>query len=156
MGSSSLDASARMMRVVGWLTLLALPIGFVVYPAGFLWGTHPSSPHHPPLSPYLFMLLAMYAAWAALMIRGARDPLANRAIVDYGILANLVDEGTARRTPLVVIPVKAGAMLKLTPSSRRGPRRVHAPHTRSRGASKGPAIRRLSGRALIPRLLPGP
>ena len=93
MGSSSLDASARMMRVVGWLTLLALPIGFVVYPAGFLWGTHPSSPHHPPLSPYLFMLLAMYAAWAALMIRGARDPLANRAIVDYGILANLLHGG---------------------------------------------------------------
>ena len=33
-------------------------------------------------------LVAMLVAWAALMIRGARDPLANRAIVDSGILAN--------------------------------------------------------------------
>jgi len=77
-----------MMRAVGWLTLVVLPAGFVLYPAGFLWGTHAASPHHPPLSPYLFMLLAMYAAWAILMIRGARDPLAHRSIVDYGILAN--------------------------------------------------------------------
>ena len=80
--------SARMMRIVGWFVLLVLPLGLVAYPAGFLWGTHQESPHYPPLSPYLFMLLAMYVAWAVLMIRGARDPLGNRAIVDYGILAN--------------------------------------------------------------------
>jgi hypothetical protein len=80
--------SALMMRAVGWITLVVLPVAFVVYPAGFLWGTHPSSPYHPPLSPYFFMLLAMYVAWAVLMIRGARAPLANRIIVDYGILAN--------------------------------------------------------------------
>jgi hypothetical protein len=34
------------------------------------------------------MLGAMYLAWAILMIRGARDPVAHRSIVDYGILAN--------------------------------------------------------------------
>lgn len=77
-----------MMRAIGWGTLLVLPLGFVVYPAGFLWGTHEAAPHGPPLSPYLFMLIAMYAAWGILMIRGARDPLAHRDIVDYGILAN--------------------------------------------------------------------
>jgi hypothetical protein len=82
-------SSARMMRVVGWFTLVVLPVlTFFVYPPGFLWGTHPESPYHPPLSPYFFMLLAMYAAWAILMIRGARDPLAHRSLVDYGILAN--------------------------------------------------------------------
>jgi Family of unknown function (DUF6632) len=85
---AALARSAAMMRAVGWLTLVVLPLGFVAYPAGFLWGTHPQSPYHPPLSPYLFMLLAMYLAWAVLMIRGARDPLANRSLVDYGILAN--------------------------------------------------------------------
>lgn len=90
MTNGSLDRSATMMRVVGWGTLLVLPAGLVVYPAGFLWGTDPGSPHHPPLSPYLFMLLAMYVAWAVLMIRGARDPLGHRVIVDYGILANLL------------------------------------------------------------------
>jgi hypothetical protein len=78
-----------MMRAVGWFTLVVLPIvTFFVYPPGFLWGTHPESPYHPPLSPYFFMLLAMYVAWAILMIRGARDPLAHRSLVDYGILAN--------------------------------------------------------------------
>lgn len=74
--------------MVGWGTLIALPIAMFVYPPGFLWGTHPESPYHPPLSPYLFMLGAMYVAWAILMIRGARDPIAHRSIVDYGILAN--------------------------------------------------------------------
>lgn len=82
--------SAAMMRAVGWATLVLVPIGLVAYPAGFLWGTHPESPYHPPLSPYLYMLLAMYVAWGVLMIRGASDPVANRAIVDYGILANLL------------------------------------------------------------------
>jgi hypothetical protein len=77
-----------MMRAIGWATLLLLPLGFFAYPAGFLWGTHAQSPHHPPWSPYLFMLIAMYAAWGILMIRGARDPLGHRDIVDYGILAN--------------------------------------------------------------------
>jgi hypothetical protein len=84
-----MTSSARMMRAVGWFTLVALPVlAFFIYPPGFLWGTHPESPYHPPLSPYLFMLLAMYVAWAILMIRGARDPLAHRSLVDYGILAN--------------------------------------------------------------------
>jgi hypothetical protein len=79
-----------MMRAVAWFTLAAIPAGILLFPAGFLWGTHAESPHHPPLSPYLFMLAAMYLAWALLMIRGAADPLGNRAIVDYGILANLL------------------------------------------------------------------
>ena len=84
-----MTSRARMMRAVGWFTLVVLPVlTFFVYPPGFLWGTHPESPYHPPLSPYFFMLLAMYAAWAILMIRGARDPLAHRSLVDYGILAN--------------------------------------------------------------------
>jgi len=90
MTTADLERSATMMRAVGWVTLVILPAGLLAYPAGFLWGTHAESPHHPPFSPYLFMLLAMYVAWTVLMIRGARDPLANRAIVDYGILANLL------------------------------------------------------------------
>jgi hypothetical protein len=84
---ANMAASARMMRLVGWGTLIA-PVALFIYPPGFLWGTHPESPYHPPLSPYLFMLGAMYLAWAILLIRGARDPIAHRSIVDYGILAN--------------------------------------------------------------------
>jgi hypothetical protein len=36
------------------------------------------------------MLVALYAAWAILLIRGARDPRANAALFDWGILANLL------------------------------------------------------------------
>ena len=87
MGERSLARSAVVMRIVGWLTIVLLPAGLLVFPSGFLWGTHPESGHE-PWSPYLFMLMAMYVAWAILMIRGARDPIAHRDIVDYGILAN--------------------------------------------------------------------
>ncbi len=90
MTKHSLSQSATMMRIVGWVTLVILPAALVAFPAGFLWGTHPQSPYHPPLSPYLFMLIAMYVAWAIMMIVGARDPLGYRRIVDYGILANLL------------------------------------------------------------------
>ena len=82
----TLETSARMMRWVGIATLF-LPVMLYLYPPGFLWGTHPEDAYN-PLSAYIFMLLAMYFAWAILMIRGAADPLGNRIIVDYGILAN--------------------------------------------------------------------
>ena len=91
--AAALRRSAAMMRIVGWGALTLLPAALLLYPPGFLWGTHPDSPHHPPLSPYLYMLMAMYVAWALLMIRGARDPLAHRSIVDYGILANALHGG---------------------------------------------------------------
>lgn len=45
------------------------------------------------MHPYLFMLAALYAAWAILMIRGARDPRANAALFDFGILANILHAG---------------------------------------------------------------
>ena len=36
------------------------------------------------------MIAVLYLAWAILMIRGARDPKANAALFDFGILANLL------------------------------------------------------------------
>jgi hypothetical protein len=36
------------------------------------------------------MLSAVYLAWAILMIRGARNPTANAALFDWGILANFL------------------------------------------------------------------
>ena len=85
-GRHGIAASARMMRIVGVLTFF-IPVMNLIYPPGFLWGTHPGDGFH-PVSAYLFMLLAMYFAWAVMMIRGAADPLGNRIIVVYGILAN--------------------------------------------------------------------
>jgi len=36
------------------------------------------------------MMSIVYLAWAILMIRGAKDPKANAALFDFGILANLL------------------------------------------------------------------
>ena len=96
--SEDLRKSATVMRLVGWFLIIGLPAALFVYPAGFLWGDanlpvvsmpHPQSPYD-GLHPYLFMLFAVYLAWAILMIRGARDPKANAALFDWGILANLL------------------------------------------------------------------
>ncbi len=94
-----LRKSALVMRVVGWILVPGLLLAFVLYAPGFSWGTlpegmrvgpaHPLSPYD-GLHPYVFMLIALYAAWSILLIRGARDPRANAALFDYGILANLL------------------------------------------------------------------
>ena len=96
---SHLRRSALVMRAVGWGLFPGILLGFVVYQPGFIWGTvpegmaigpaHPTSPYD-GLHPYLFMMLSMYVAWCILLIRGARDPRANAALFDWGILANLL------------------------------------------------------------------
>jgi len=88
------------MRVVGWGLSVGLIALLFIYPPGFLWGVEPDSfPHlngsHPPspydgLHPYLFMLAALYVAYGVLMIRGARDPKANAALFDFGILSSVL------------------------------------------------------------------
>jgi hypothetical protein len=90
--------SALVMKILGW-AMIALPLALPLYPPGFLWGSHsaefpavvphPESPLH-GLHPYLFMIIVLYLAWGILMVRGAKDPKANAALFDYGILANLL------------------------------------------------------------------
>jgi hypothetical protein len=36
------------------------------------------------------MIIVLYLAWGILMVRGAKDPRANAALFDYGILANVL------------------------------------------------------------------
>ncbi len=95
-----LQQSARVMKIMGWGLILSLAVAASIYPPGFLWGSHPVNfprigPAHPEspfeaLHPYVFMIGVLYLAWAILLIRGARDPKANAALFDYGILANLL------------------------------------------------------------------
>src|SRR5580700_1900985 len=90
--------SALVMTILGW-AMIALPLALPLYPAGFLWGSnsaefpavvpHPESPLH-GLHPYLFMIVVLYMACGILMVRGAKDPKANAALFDYGILANVM------------------------------------------------------------------
>ena len=96
----NLRNAALVMRVVGWGLSVGLIGLLFLYPPGFLWGVEPESfphigPGHPPspydgLHPYLFMLAALYVAYGILMIRGARDPRANAALFDFGILSSVL------------------------------------------------------------------
>ncbi|WP_137896408.1 DUF6632 domain-containing protein [Ramlibacter sp. 2FC] len=95
-----LRQATRVMQTVGWLCLAGLPAFAVLYPPGVLWGDlpvayclprlfdHPPSPYD-GLHPYFYMLAVMYMSYGYLMLRGARDPGGNRALFDFGIVANL-------------------------------------------------------------------
>lgn len=100
-----LKKSALVMKVVGWLCLVGLPVSVFIYPPGILWGAvppeyclpslgpqHPASPYH-GLHPYFFMVGAMYVSYGWLMLRGARDPRRNVALFDYGIVSSIVHGG---------------------------------------------------------------
>jgi hypothetical protein len=98
--NKDLQHSALVMRIMGWGLIIGLALGPVVYAPGFMWGSHPAGfphigPAHPEspyngLHPYVLMMGALLLAWAILMIRGTKDPKANAALFDYGILANLL------------------------------------------------------------------
>ncbi len=98
--NNGLEGSALVMRLVGWGVIIGTALAAFVYSPGFLWGmlpagfpqigpAHPESPYD-ALHPYILMLAVVYLAWAILMVRGARDPKANAALFDFGILANLL------------------------------------------------------------------
>ena len=98
--NKGLQQSALVMRILGWGLIVGLALAPFVYAPGFLWGAlpagfphigpaHPESPYD-AFHPYIFMIAVLYLAWAILMIRGAKDPRANAALFDFGILANLL------------------------------------------------------------------
>ena len=96
--NKGLKRSSLVMRILGWGLIISLALAAFIYPPGFLWGSLPPSfprigPPHPEsplngLHPYVFMIAVLYLAWAILLIRGWRDPKANAALFDWGILAN--------------------------------------------------------------------
>jgi hypothetical protein len=98
--NKGLQRSALVMKILGWGIIVSLAAGLFLYPPGFLWGSHPATfpnigPSHPEsplhaLHPYLLMIYVMYLAYGILMIRGAKNPKANAALFDYGILANVL------------------------------------------------------------------
>lgn len=98
--NDSIRASAMLMKCVGWGIILLGPVAALTYAPGFFWGELPHGfpligPAHPPspyagAHPYIFMILALYLAWAILLIQGAKDPVAAKSLFDWGILANLM------------------------------------------------------------------
>jgi hypothetical protein len=98
--NKGLQRSALVMKIMGWGLIVGLALAPFVYAPGFMWGDHTTGlphigPPHPEspyegLHPYVFMIAALYLAWAILLIRGSRDPKANAALFDWGFLANLL------------------------------------------------------------------
>lgn len=98
---TNLAASTRVMQIIGWLCMLGLPLFAMAYAPGVLWGSvepgvcfpqlidHPPSPYN-GLHPYFYMVAAMYVSYGFLMLRGARQPLRNVGLFDYGIAANVL------------------------------------------------------------------
>lgn len=97
--NKGLQQSALVMRIIGWGLIVSMALAPFVYSPGFLWGmlpagfpqigpAHPQSPYD-AFHPYILMIAVLYLAWAILMIRGAKDPRANAALFDFGILANV-------------------------------------------------------------------
>ena len=101
-----LQNASLVMKIVGWLCVVALPLSASLYAPGVLWGQVLAGhehfpiigPAHPPspfdgLHPYFYMLAVMYITYGLVMLRGASKPLRNVALFDYGILANVVHGG---------------------------------------------------------------
>jgi hypothetical protein len=108
-----LEHSALVMKIVGWGVIAFGAVAAFIYPPGILWGrlpkgfphigpAHPTSPYE-GLHPYAFMILSLYLAWAILLIRGAKDPKANAALFDFGILANLL-HGSLMAVQAFIVP----------------------------------------------------
>lgn len=103
-----LQRSAQVMKVLGWTLLISMVPAALLFPNGILWGSVPINfplicfTHGPSpldgLHPYLIMMAVVYVAWAILLVRGAKDPKANKALFDFGILSNLLHA-------LVMIPM---------------------------------------------------
>ena len=53
---------------------------------------HPLSPYH-GLHPYFYMVAAMYVSYGLLLLKGARDPMRNVALFDYGIWSSIIHGG---------------------------------------------------------------
>jgi len=95
-----LRASARVMKLIGWGTIVGGPVAFLAYAPGFFWGALPPGfpilgPAHPPspydgAHPYVYMVVVLYMAWAILLVHGAKDPKAAASLFDWGILANVL------------------------------------------------------------------
>ena len=80
----NLQATALIMRTIGWGFLPLLFILLVLYPHGFAWGIEEGTELHP----YVWMMLSLYLAWCYLLVREAKNPADAGLLFDFGILGN--------------------------------------------------------------------
>ncbi len=80
----NLQATALLMRILGW-GLIPLLFAFMFgYPHGFAWGIEEGTDWHP----YMWMMLSLYIAWCYLLVREAKNPADAGLLFDFGIIGN--------------------------------------------------------------------
>ena len=81
----NLQTSALLMRIFGWGLVPSLFAFMFIYPHGFAWGIEQGTEWHP----YVWMMVALYAAWAYLMARETKNPAGAGLLFDWGIVSSI-------------------------------------------------------------------
>ena len=68
----------------GLVCLLLYPLA-IIWPSGWAWHEGPPSASH-----YFMMIVGIYATLGIFLIRAARDPAANRSLIDFTIWSSVV------------------------------------------------------------------
>jgi hypothetical protein len=68
----------------GLVCLLLYPLA-IIWPSGWAWHDGPPAASH-----YFMMIVGIYATLGIFLIRAARDPAANRSLIDFTIWSSVV------------------------------------------------------------------
>ena len=71
------------LLVVGLIFLLGVYPLTILWPAGWAW-------HHAGQSPYLQMIIGIYATLGVFLLLASRDPLANRSLIWFTVWSSVV------------------------------------------------------------------
>lgn len=82
----NLQATALLMRILGWTLVPALFGLIFLYPHGFLWGIEEGTDFHP----YMWMMVSLYVAWCYLLVREAKNPADAGLLFDFGIISSIL------------------------------------------------------------------
>lgn len=109
MNASERVKSLRVALIVfGLIFLLGVYPLTIVWPAGWAW-------HHSGQSPYLQMILGVYATLGVFLLLASRDPLANRSLPWFTVWSSVV-HGGIMAVQSIVYPEHRGHLLGDVPA----------------------------------------
>jgi hypothetical protein len=94
--------------VFGLIFLVGVYPLTIVWPAGWAW-------HQTGLSPYLQMILGIYATLGIFLLIASRDPLANRSLIWFTVWSSVV-HGGIMAVQSIVYPEHRGHLLGDVPA----------------------------------------
>jgi len=94
--------------VVGLIFLAGVYPLTILWPSGWAW-------HHSGQSPYLQMILGIYATLGIFLLIASRDPLANRSLIWFTVWSSVV-HGAIMAVQAIVYPEHRGHLLGDVPA----------------------------------------